>query len=143
MDKKELSQVFLQRKKLMAFLYLFICIALNVFTFLLFFNVYFSAWMLLFHPATLMLSGFYVFLMILKFQFIRIVDRILISDNIEVRVTELYQSLASDLNKTVEQSSLTKKLYLGERTYNKANANIALAKRMDYKIIKGIYNIYK
>jgi hypothetical protein len=74
---------------------------------------------------------------------LRFSNDFVISDNIEVRVTELYQSLASDLNKTVEQSSLTKKLYLGERTYNKANANIALAKRMDYKIIKGIYNIYK
>ena len=142
MSKKEQAKIYIVDVKAKAYFFLVICILINVGTFILLTNPYIGMIMLFWHPVSYLLTGFYIYFMISKFNFIKTIDRIINSDNAKERISELHKNLANDLNKTVEETSLSRKLYFGELNYNKSKSNLVIFKRKDYKIAHALNKIY-
>lgn len=139
MDKKQEARNYLMNVKRNGYIMLLLSVSLIPITFII---MLYAPYLYYLNPMSLFFAGIYAFLLYKKFKFISMIERILNFDESEARIQELYVNLSKDLEKSKMKASYTKKYYMGERSYNRADTNSYLFKQSELKIAKRVHDIF-
>lgn len=130
---------YLQQERISSYLILVILIGAVIGAFILMLYV---PLLFFLNPLAILLLLGYVLVIYEKFQFMKIVERILNFEETEDRLRELYKNLGGHIEEIQDSVPDTPPLWAGERIYHRTKTNSFLLANIDYKIIKKVYEIY-